>query len=237
MDEAEMRRTVQSVNARWGNLRAILAGDFLLARASEIAASLGTEVAGLLARTIGRLCEGQIAELRHAYDPTRPVDAYVESISGKTASLFSAACRIGGIVAERPRPEIEALTAFGHAYGMVFQVADDVLDLTATEEELGKPAGHDLVEGVYTLPVIHTLREGGVAGDELGELLGRPLGQAEVDKALAIVRSNGGVPVALTEGERYRDEAIVALADLPTSPVTHALRSAPDALLASAGAR
>src|SRR5215212_5801288 len=123
MDEAEMRRTVESVNARWGNLRAILAGDFLLARASELAASLGTEVAGLLARTIGRLCEGQIAELRHAYDPTRPVDAYVESISGKTASLFSAACRIGGIVAERPRPEIEALTAFGHAYGMVFQVA------------------------------------------------------------------------------------------------------------------
>ena len=173
MDEAEMRRTVESVNARWGNLRAILAGDFLLARASEIAASLGTEVAGLLARTIGRLCEGQIAELRHAYDPSRPVDAYVESIGGKTASLFSAACRIGGIVAELPPAEIEALTAFGHAYGMVFQVADDVLDLTATEEELGKPAGHDLVEGVYTLPVILTLAAGGTAAEELGDLLGQ----------------------------------------------------------------
>jgi heptaprenyl diphosphate synthase len=120
---------------------------------------------------------------------------------------------------------------------MVFQIVDDVLDLTATEAELGKPVGHDLVEGVYTLPVIHTLREGGVAGDELSELLGRPLGQAEVDKALAIVRSNGGVPVALAEGERYRDEAVAALAGLPASPVADALRAAPDALLASAGAR
>jgi heptaprenyl diphosphate synthase len=233
MDEAEMRRTVESVNARWGNLRAILAGDFLLARASELAASLGTEVAGLLARTIGRLCEGQIAELRHAYDPTRPVDAYVESISGKTASLFSAACRIGGIVAERPRPEIEALTAFGHAYGMVFQVADDVLDLTATEEELGKPAGHDLVEGVYTLPVILTLAGGGTAAEELGDLLGKPLEGAELDKALAIVRSNGGVARAIAVAQGYVEQAEEALDPLPSSPARDVLAAGAAHLLDS----
>jgi heptaprenyl diphosphate synthase len=231
MDEASVRRTVESVNARWGNLRAILAGDFLLARASEIAASLGTEVAGLLARTIGRLCEGQIAELRHAYDPGRPVEAYVESISGKTASLFSSACRIGGLVARLPRPEIEALTSFGHAYGMVFQIVDDVLDLTATEEELGKPAGHDLVEGVYTLPVILTLAHGGAAADELLDLLGKPLDGPELDKALAIVRSNGGVPQAIEAAREHAAHAVQALEPLRPSPVRDALAAASAHLL------
>src|SRR4051794_9634745 len=140
-DEARTRRTVESVNARWGNLQAILAGDFLLARASEIAASLGTEVAKLLAATISRLCEGQILELQHTYNLERSETAYLSSIAGKTAALYSTACRIGSIVAELPREEVEALTAFGHAYGMAFQVVDDILDLVASDEQLGKPAG------------------------------------------------------------------------------------------------
>ncbi len=152
IDEAVTRRTVESVNARWGNLRAILAGDFLLAKASEIAASLGTEVAGLLAATIGRLCEGEVRELESAYDVSRTEDAYLLSIDGKTASLFSAAARIGGIVAGLPREHIDALTTFGTAYGTAFQIVDDILDVVATDEQLGKPAGHDLVEGVYTPP-------------------------------------------------------------------------------------
>ena len=104
MDEANTRRGVDTVNAKWGNLQAILAGDFLLSRASEIAASLGTEVAGLLARTIGRLCEGQIEELRHTYNSARPESSYLASISGKTASLYATAARIGGIVAGFDRP-------------------------------------------------------------------------------------------------------------------------------------
>jgi heptaprenyl diphosphate synthase len=234
IDEAESRRGVDTVNAKWGNLQAILAGDFLLARASEIAASLSTEVAGLLANTIGRLCFGEIGQLRTTYDVRRTETQYISSIEGKTASLFSTAARIGTLVGELDRSMVDALTAYGRALGMVFQIVDDVLDLTATEAELGKPAGHDLVEGVYTLPVIHTLRVGGVAGDELGALLGRPLGPAEVDKALAIVRSNGGVPAALAVGEGYRAEAEAALAELSSTPVTEALRAAPGALLASA---
>ena len=181
MDEATTRRGVDTVNAKWGNLQAILAGDFLLARASEIAASLGTEVAGLLARTIGRLCEGQIEELRHTYNVGRPVESYLASIDGKTASLYSTAARIGGLVAGHDRRVVEALTGFGTAYGMVFQIVDDVLDLTATDEELGKPAGHDVVEGVYTLPVLHTLASGGTAASELSAMLGRPLDLAERD--------------------------------------------------------
>jgi heptaprenyl diphosphate synthase len=173
MDDATTRRTVPSVNARWGNLKAILAGDYLLAKASEIAASLGTEVAGLLAATIGRLCEGQILELQHAFDLDRTEEAYLASIDGKTASLLGTACRVGSIVAGLPRQQIDALTTFGRGFGMAFQIVDDLLDVTSTDEELGKPAGHDLVEGTYTLPVIRTLAAGDHEADELRSLLVR----------------------------------------------------------------
>jgi heptaprenyl diphosphate synthase len=235
MDEAEVRRSVPSVNAQYGNLRAILAGDFLLARASEIAASLGVEVAALLARTIGRLVEGQLGELQTAFVPERTVAQYESSIAGKTASLFAASCRIGAIVAGHPRPVIDAFTEYGHALGMVFQIVDDVLDVTRTEAELGKPAGHDLVEGVYTLPVICTLDAGSVASDELFELLGRrTISTAEVDKALAIVRSNGGVAMAKAAGQRWAEQARDALDVLDDNEVAAALRAAPLALVAAA---
>jgi heptaprenyl diphosphate synthase len=231
MDEAETRRGVDTVNARWGNLQAILAGDFLLSRASEIAASLGTEVAGLLARTIGWLCEGQIEELRHTYDVERPEDSYFRSIHGKTASLYGTAARIGGIVAGLDRARIDALTEYGNAYGMVFQVVDDVLDLVATAEQLGKPAGHDLEEGVYTLPVLRTIEAGGPAADELRDLLGQPLEAAERDKALAIVRSGDGIQSAIETARRFVSEADAACGELGDTPVVEALRTAPAALL------
>src|SRR3954454_16494641 len=134
MDEAESRRGVPSVNARWGNLVAIVAGDFLLAKASEIAASLGTEVAGLLAATIGRLCEGQVAEVQTAFDPGRGEPAYFAAIAGKTASLYAAACRIGAITAGLDGRLVDAVTSFGHSFGMAFQIRDDVLDVVGTDE-------------------------------------------------------------------------------------------------------
>src|SRR5437764_3935781 len=113
MDEALTRRGVISVNARWGNLVAILAGDFLLARASEIASALGTEVAGLLAATIARLCEGQVGELQHAFDASRSESAYLSAIGGKTASLMATSCRIGALTAGLPTAQVDALTQFG----------------------------------------------------------------------------------------------------------------------------
>ncbi len=234
IDESDTRRGVETVNAKWGNLQAILAGDFLLARASEIAATLGTEVAGLLAHTIGRLCEGEIEQLRHTYDIGRTETSYLVSIGGKTASLFGTAARIGGIVAGLDRTTIEALTDWGVAYGMVFQIVDDILDITDTTEALGKPAGHDMVEGVYTLPVLRTLALGRAAGDELAALLGQPLETPERDKALAIVRANEGVESSAAAARQYVTAAETACADLPDGPATDALRAAAGTLLESA---
>jgi len=233
MDESDVRRGVETVNAKWGNLQAILAGDFLLAKASEIAASLGTEVAGLLARTIGRLCEGQILELRHTYNVARPMDAYLASIDGKTASLYGTAARIGGLVSGFDRAHIDALAAFGDAYGMVFQVVDDILDVTATDEQLGKPAGHDMVEGVYTLPVILTLAAGGSAASELNGILGKPLDHAEREKVLDIVRSNGGVKKAIEQARSFVSQAHEACDALPATARVGAMRDAPVVLLDS----
>lgn len=230
MDEAETRRGVETVNARWGNLQAILAGDFLLSRASEIASSLGTEVAGLLARTIGWLCEGQIEELRHTYDVDRTEHSYEASIHGKTASLYGTAARIGGLVAGLDRAAVDELADYGVAFGMVFQIVDDILDVTATDEALGKPAGHDMEEGVYTLPVLRTMSAGGT-GDELRELLGRPLNAEQRSRALTIVRSGDGIASALEHAGSYADRAVAACASLGDSPATDALRAAPAALL------
>jgi heptaprenyl diphosphate synthase len=234
MDEAEIRRGVDSANARFGNLKAILSGDFLLAKASEIAASLGTEVAGLLAATIGSLCEGQVRELQSVYDPGRDEEAYLDAIAGKTASLFAAACRIGAIVGGLDRDAIEALTVYGHRFGMAFQIVDDVLDVVATDEELGKPSGHDVAEGIYTLPVIRALRVGDDAATELRDLLGQQLIEpAELSRARKLVRAGRAVDESLALARQYGDEARAALAALPGSDAAGALADAAVGLAAS----
>lgn len=231
MDESTTRRGVETVNAKWGNLQAIVAGDFLLARASEIAASLGNEVAGLLAHTIARLCEGQVEELRHTYDRARTVPSYLVSIQGKTASLFATSARIGSLMAGHPRQVTDTITNIADAYGMVFQIVDDVLDIVATDEQLGKPAGHDLEEGVYTLPVLLTLAKDTAESRELFDLLGSPLTASERTKALKIVRNGGGLAGALDSARDYVAIAEAECAKLPAGAATDALRAAPRALL------
>lgn len=211
MDSADLRHGVESANRRWGNLVSILTGDFLLARASEMAASLGSEVAGLLASTIARMCEGQVRELSDAFNVARTEANYLLSIEGKTAALWSASCRTGALTAGLPRDQVDAFTAFGRSFGMVFQICDDVLDVIGTEAELGKPAGNDLMEGVYTLPVLRTLADPEV-GPELRDLLGGPLGLPERDKARDIVRSGEGVAHALDVARRHAAEGADALA-------------------------
>jgi heptaprenyl diphosphate synthase len=209
MDEATMRRNVESVNARFGNLVAIVAGDFLLARSAEIAAGLGVEIAALLAATLGELCQGQVAEVRAAFRTDRSRDDYSTAIAGKTASLMATSCRIGALTGGLARPEVEAFTDFGRCFGMIFQVRDDILDVIGTEADLGKPAGQDLAEGIYTLPVLLTLADP-VHGPELRDLLGQPLGLPEQEKARAIVAGSGAIAESVRVARDYADEAASA---------------------------
>ena len=234
MDDALTRRAIDSVNAKWGNLKAILAGDFLLARASEIAASLGTEVAALLANTIARLCEGQVRELQDAYNLDRNEADYLRSIKGKTAALLSTACKVGGIVAGIPRPLIDTLADFGTHYGMAFQVVDDILDVVATDEELGKPSGNDLVEGIYNLPVLRALAMPN--GPALREVLGDKLDAGEREAARAIVKASGGVESALADAQRYANQAAASLEPLGGSLAATSLGAAAEHLIARVAA-
>lgn len=224
MDEAERRRNVISVNAKWGNLLAIVAGDFLLARSAEIAASLGTEVAGLLAATLARLCQGQITEVKDAYRIDRTESDYLGAIADKTAALMAAACRIGGITANLEREKIDLLTTYGESLGMVFQIRDDVFDIVGSEEDLGKLPAQDLAEGVYTLPVLRALADHTVA-PELRSLLGGPLSSAEIAQARALVTRSVGIVAATDVAREYAQQACKAAAALGPAPIADSLSS------------
>ncbi len=211
LDEATIRRNVESVNSRFGNLVAIVAGDYLLARSAAIAASLGTEIAGLLADTLGKLCQGQVSEVRSAFQISRTLAEYTTAIGGKTAALTATSCRIGALTGGLPTAEVEASTEYGHCFGMVFQIRDDILDVTSTEGELLKPAGQDLAEGIYTLPALIALDDPN-CGPDLRTLLGKPLDQTEREKACAMVAASSGIAAAVTEAERYVERAQAATA-------------------------
>jgi heptaprenyl diphosphate synthase len=225
IDEADSRRGQTSVNDNWTNTIAILAGDFLLARASEIAAPLGVEAVALLARTYALLCEGQILELQLTDDLDQGVDRYFTVIEKKTASLIRTSARLGAMAGGADREAIEAATTWGHEVGLVFQLADDVLDLVATEEFLGKPAGSDIGEGTFTLPVLYALESSD--GPRVRELLGsgKPYDREAVERVIDIVRTGGHVEQALTETERHFALADEAARQLGTGPVGHILHS------------
>jgi heptaprenyl diphosphate synthase len=214
LDEATIRRNVESVNSRFGNLVAIVAGDYLLARSAAIAAGLGVEVAALLANTLGKLCQGQVSEVRSAFQTTRSDEDYFTAIAGKTAALTATSCRIGALTGGQPAPVVDACTEYGHCFGMVFQIRDDILDVIATEGELLKPAGQDLAEGIYTLPTLIALAEPG-SGPELASLLGKPLGQPERDKAREIVAESSGIAAAVGTAQDYVRRAQAAAEGIP----------------------
>ena len=230
IDEATVRRNVDSVNSRYGNLVAIVAGDYLLARSAAIAAGLGTEIAGLLASTLGELCQGQIIEVRSSFDTERTKDDYFAAIAGKTAALMSTSCRIGALTGGARRDEVDAFTRFGHAFGMVFQLRDDVLDVVACNGELGKPPGQDLAEGIYTLPVLLALEDPD-AGPELRTLLGQPLGQPEREKARAIVSESRAVAGTVAVARRHAEDAAAATRGIGSTEVADGLAQLTHSLL------
>jgi heptaprenyl diphosphate synthase len=216
MDEAEIRRNVDSVNARYGNLIAIVAGDYLMARSAGLAADLGAESASLMARTLAWLTRGQVSEVRTAFSLDRTEHDYFEAIEGKTAALMSSSCRMGAMTAHLSSAETEALAEFGRCFGMVYQLRDDILDLTATDNQLGKPAGQDLAEGIYSLPTLYALRDSRQAG-ELSSLLGRPLEDDDRERARKLVVATDGIDRTMLAANRFLADAHRAIAVLPSA--------------------
>jgi heptaprenyl diphosphate synthase len=224
IDESTTRRGAESANANWGNTVAILAGDFLMARASEVAAaSLGQEAVRLLARTYAELVEGQTLELQLDWDLNHGTDEYYRLIGGKTASLIRTSARLGAMAADAPQATIEAVSTWAWELGLVFQITDDALDLVATDSYLGKPAGSDILEGKFTLPVLLAL--GDRRGNTIRSLLEspRPYPEDVVHTVIDIVRSDGHVDRALDQAARRIETARTAIGGLPDVPATKVL--------------
>jgi heptaprenyl diphosphate synthase len=236
IDEADARRGAPSANVRWTNTVAILSGDFLFARASEISTDLGTEVCRLLARTIAVLCDGQIREVDSSAKVDQEVSNYLQIIRRKTASLIGTSCRLGGMLSDASSEHVEILEEFGGALGMAYQLSDDIMDITASQMELGKEPGVDLREGVYTLPVLHALAND-ARGEELARILshGSPDGEM-LDLALEIVRGGGSIEHARAAVTDEVARATNLAERLPDGPARHALIQLARFLAARCGA-
>ncbi len=226
IDHAETRRGAPSVNANWSNTVAILAGDFLMARASEVAAThLSLESVRLLAATYAELVEGQTRELQLVDSLGHPVAAYETVIGGKTASLIRTSARLGAIAGDADPAVVEALSTWAWELGMVFQIADDALDLVADEATIGKPAGSDIREGTFTRAVLEAAE--GPDGARIRALLDRPrpFPNASVEEVIDLVRGGGYVDRTLEAAMARVEVARQALEVLPAGPARDVLAS------------
>jgi heptaprenyl diphosphate synthase len=221
MDDAELRRGTRTANARYGNHVAILTGDYLFARASEITADLGGDATRVLARAIVRLCQGQIRDVRGPLDGEDPTKHYMAVLTDKTGALIAAACRLGAQLAGAESAVIEALTEYGERIGVAFQLGDDLLDITGGTS--GKAPGTDLRQGVRTLPVLYLLSEGGRAAEQVQRVLDGATDDASVEAALEALRASDAFAEARETARAELDRARACLEPLPPGGARDAL--------------
>ncbi|WP_344973072.1 polyprenyl synthetase family protein [Salinactinospora qingdaonensis] len=222
MDEADLRRGKTSANQRWGNSIAILTGDLVFARASEILADLGTDAVRLQAQTFGRLVQGQVLETAGPRQGADPLQHYLNVIADKTASLIASSARFGAMFGRTDQQIVDTITRAGEALGMAFQLSDDILDVASETTESGKTPGTDLREGVLTLPMLHALRDHDPANERLHQLLGRPLDDAETEEALRLLRDHPAMHSARADLRVWSEKARAELATLPAGPPRNA---------------
>jgi heptaprenyl diphosphate synthase len=224
MDEAAVRRGAPSANSRWSNSVAILTGDLLFARASDILADLGPEAVRIQARTFERLVTGQIRETVGPQPGEDPIAHYLDVLADKTGSLVATSARFGASFAGVASALVAALTTFGEEVGVAFQISDDLLDIVSEEVASGKAPGTDLREGIATLPVLFALAGDDPAEERLRELVAGPVvDETEHAEALALLRSSASLARATAVLEGYADRAQALLGAVPDGPVREAL--------------
>jgi heptaprenyl diphosphate synthase len=229
MDEAALRRGAESANARWDNHVAILTGDFLFSKSSELTASLGPEAVRIQAQTFTRLVEGQILETLGPGPDDDALEHYLRVVAGKTGSLIATSAHYGAMFAGASPEVVEALRSYGEKVGVAFQLSDDILDIASESDESGKTPGTDLREGVPTLPVLIARKSEDPADARLLELLAGDLADDELHaEALTLLRSHPALAAARDYVASEAVEAKQLLAVLPESPVRTALEQFAD---------
>ncbi len=224
MDEAPVRRGVASASARWTNTVAILTGDYLFARASDVVAGLGPEAVRIQSRTFARLVEGQISETAGPADGEDPVEHHLQVLADKTGALIATSARLGAMQAGAPDDVVERVTAFGEAFGLAFQLSDDLLDITSETGQSGKTPGTDLREGVRTLPVLLALADDAPEHARLRELLSGPLEDDALHaEALGLLRTHPAMAAAAERLAAVVRESQETAQALPAGPAREAL--------------
>jgi heptaprenyl diphosphate synthase len=232
MDEAPLRRGVESANNRWGNTIAILTGDYLFSKASDLLADLGPEAVRLQARTFERLVIGQIMETQGPQNGEDPLAHYLRVVGDKTGSLIATSARFGALLSGAPRETVETLTKFGEQIGIAFQLADDVIDIASESSQSGKTPGTDLREGVPTLVTLNVMASNKAEDAELKELLSAPIhDEVVVQQVLRALRTHDGLQQSRQQLGNIAKDARTALGPLPLNSATSALFSLCDAVV------
>jgi heptaprenyl diphosphate synthase len=231
MDEAPLRRGVESANSRWGNSVAILTGDYLFAKMSQILAELGPEAVKLQADTFERLVIGQILETQGPGNED-PLTHYLQVVADKTGSLIATSLRFGAMFAGCNKTEIETLTEFGEKIGIAFQLADDIIDIASDSLDSGKTPGTDLREGIPTLVTLNALKSNDPQDASLKLALSGPIKSEEkVQWVIQELRNHKAMAESRAQLQSIAKEARAALGPLPISETSTALFSLCDLVI------
>jgi len=225
MDEAPLRRGVESANNRWGNTVAILTGDYLFSKASDLLADLGPEAVRLQAKTFERLVIGQIQETQGPKDGGDALAHYLQVVADKTGSLIATSARFGALLSGADKSIVETLTKFGEKIGIAFQLADDVIDIASDSSQSGKTPGTDLKEGVPTLVTLQIMKSNRPEDQELRSLLSAPMDDATVARVIPQLRQHQALKDAKKYLHTLADESKALLSTLPTGPARSALEN------------
>jgi octaprenyl-diphosphate synthase len=226
VDESELRRGLDTANAVWGNKASVLVGDFLFSRAFQLMVADGSlHVLRILSDASATISQGEVHQLLTANNTKTDEQAYLQVIEAKTAALFSAACQVGAVVAERPEAEEHALARFGQGLGIAFQLVDDVLDYSAEQRALGKRIGDDFREGKVTLPIVMAYERGDETEKTFWRRCIEDLDQtdADLEHAMALLNRHNCLTDALERAESYAADAREAMAIFSDGPIKRAL--------------
>ncbi|OEH85911.1 heptaprenyl diphosphate synthase [Desulfuribacillus stibiiarsenatis] len=221
IDNADTRRGYPTVKAQWDNLTAMYTGDYILARSLILISQFDNqEIHKILSKAIVQMVEGEIEQIRDFYNVDQDLPNYLKRIKRKTALLISVSCQLGALAVDTPRQHIINIKRFGYNVGMAFQITDDILDFTATSEQLGKPAGSDLKQGNITLPVIYALqqKENPMLAKELRNLIASPKLANNIEHAIQLVKQSGGLEFSTKLSDQYLAKAFDVLQELPDIP-------------------
>lgn len=209
IDNAATRRGIPTANSKWGNQMSVLIGDFLFAKAFSIVASnqVSERVMQVLTEIICSMAEGEIIQNKDTFNPDQSEMEYLERIAKKTADFIAASCELGALTAKMSHEDVQALRDYGYSIGMAFQITDDILDMTASSEQLGKPSGNDLRQGIVTLPVLYALQHSPSAAELRSIVSTRAMSETQLERGLEIIHQTEAIDYSYRLVSEYLNRA------------------------------